>query len=131
MASSISFPDMFNYASGKVKLVEGDLMHRQSLKSILLTNIGELLGDPLFGSDIKSTLFDLNNSIFKLRLQQKISEAATQYVKHISINSDGVNIEIGENNEKAIITINYYDKTSGQPDILQLVVLSNGTLTTI
>lgn len=126
---NIRFPNIFDEGSGKVALSYDDELNRQSLKSVLLTNIGELMGDPSFGSNLKSCLFELQSDLFKTLLQDSISQAANKWVSGISINS--IQIAVSEDtSENDKITIYYQSKTTSEPNLVQLEVLSDGSLTT-
>ena len=81
MSTMISFPNIFNVGAGKVGIVDGDTASRQAMKCVCLSNVGELLGDPMFGSDIKSLIFELKNQLFVTLAKQKLSEAINKYVK--------------------------------------------------
>lgn len=127
---NIRFPNMFDEGSGKVALVSNDTLNRQSLKSILLTSVNELMGDPSFGSNLKSCLFEIQSPLFRTLLQESISEAANKWVSRIEINSIQINVseDSAENDQ---IVINYYSKDTGQPNIVELEVLSDGSLTIV
>lgn len=127
---NIRFPNMFDGSSGKVALTYDDELNRQSLKAVLLSNIGELMGDPSYGSDLKSCLFEIQSPMFKTLLQQNIAEAANKWIRGIRINSIEISVsdEIRENDK---IVIYYYSKSSGENGIISLAVTNDGKLTTI
>jgi len=125
--SKLSFPNIFNISSGKVNIVNGDIANRQAMKCILLSNIGELLGDPLFGSDIKSCIFELKNDFIRQLFKDKTTEAFSRYIKNVIVNSNDINIEFDEDGV-VVICINYRDRNSPEPNILQLEVLANGAV---
>ena len=129
MPMSISFPDMFDVSAGKCKIVTGDTANRQQLKSVLLTNLGELLGDPLFGSNLKSCLFEIKSPLFQRMLQESIAKAANTFVPGIRISSTEINTE-ESNTTVTTITVNYYTLASGETGIISLAVNSDGSLTT-
>ena len=60
---SIAFPNMFNTAS--TRLVEGSKATLQNINLLLDSCRGSLLGDPYFGSKIKSYIYEQNNVILR------------------------------------------------------------------
>lgn len=121
---------MFEGSSGKVALISNDALDRQSLKSVLLTNIGELMGDPSYGSDLKSCLFEIESPLFQKLLQESISQTANKWVNGVTISS--VKIDISEDaTECNKIVVYYYSKSTGENNIISLEVNNNGKLSTI
>ena len=130
MANMISFPNIFNKSSGKTMLVSNNTEIKQAIKCVLLTNIGELLGDPMFGSNIKSSLFEIKNDIFTTILKQRIVDAITKHVKSAKVNGNEIEIISYPNNSKVKVVINYYNVIAGETDFIELVALENGEFTT-
>ena len=130
MSTMISFPNMFNVASGKVQQVSDDKASRQAMKSICLTNIGELLGDPMFGSEVKNLIFEIKNQLFVQLARQKLSEAITKYVSSVVVQPENISFQNYDNDTKIKIVINYYSKLTGQVNMLDMNVLSTGQVTT-
>jgi phage baseplate assembly protein W len=120
---------MFDISSGKVISVSGDISHRQSLKNILHTNILELLGDPAYGADLKSSLFELQSGLTQRLIQNAISEAAAKYVPQVRISAVAINTSYNASDSISIV-VNYYTIDTGETNFLELVVLSDGSLTT-
>ena len=46
--------------SGQLALAKNENSVKQSIKNLILTNFGERLFNPLFGSDVNRTLFEMN-----------------------------------------------------------------------
>lgn len=129
MASTISFPNMFDISSGKVSVVSGEMSYRQSFKSALLTNVGELLGDPSFGSNMKELLFELKSTFLQHLIKESIAETAAKYVPEISVEDTIFSID-DQTGTQVQIVINYYTINTGETNFIELTVLPNGTLTT-
>lgn len=130
MTNMISFPRMFNSSSGKIMLVDKNTEVKQAIKCVLLTNIGELFGDPMFGSNIKSSLFELKNGIFINILKQRIVDAVSNYVSSAIVHGDQIEIVAYPDNSEVKIVINYYNKLTGETNFIELVALANGEFTT-
>lgn len=126
--ANIRFPNIFDAANTKVNTVSGDAAIRQSLKCVLLTNIGELMGDPDFGSELKSCLFEIQSPLVQTLMKSCITETANKYVPELHISS--VEINVTSDSTQLYILIYYTNVTTGYADILELNVLSNGELVT-
>ena len=131
MSTMISFPNVFNVSSGKVATVSGDAASRQAMKCVCLSNIGELLGDPMFGSDIKSLIFELKNQLFVTLAKQKLSEAINKYVKTVQVNASDISFNLSENNTRVKLVINYTSKLTGETNLLEMTVLPTGQATVV
>lgn len=129
MYSTISFPNMFESSAGKVSVVSGDLSHKQSLKSLFLTTIGELFGDPQFGCELKSVVFELKSALMQQMLKEALVSAASRYVPQVVIK--GIEINITETSDTTVpIVVNYYTINTGENNFIELTVLSDGSITT-
>lgn len=126
MSTMISFPNMFDVGSGKVGIVSGDTASRQAMKCVCLSSVGELLGDPMFGSDIKSLIFELKNQLFVTLAKQKLSEAINKYVKTVQVNASDISFQLEQNNTKVKLVINYNSKLTGEVNLLEMTVLPTG-----
>lgn len=129
MASNlIAFPKMFSNSGGRVLTKDGDEANRQALKCLLLTTIGELLGDPLYGCNLKSFIFEIESDYFRVMLQENIAAAANKYIKNISVTN--TEIAISTESNFVVISVYYFTKSTGSSNCLELKVQSDGLLTT-
>lgn len=128
MTNLIAFPKMFSNSGGRVLTKDGDAANRQALKCLLLTTIGELLGDPMFGCNLKSFIFEIDNDYFRITLQESIASAANKYIKNISITN--TEIAISTSGNFVMISVYYYTKSTGSSNCLELKVQADGLLTT-
>lgn len=124
--ANISFPNMFDIASGKTSLVYGDTADRQSLKCMLLSNVRELFGDPSFGSTIKELIFEPRNSFFKVRLNQRL-QAVSDKLTNINIHTDQTTVSYGKNNNIKIV-ITYSNNVTNTMDTIEISMGSNDVL---
>ena len=129
MASTISFPNMFDASSGKVVTVSKEVSYRQSLKSALLTSLGELLGDPIFGCDLKSVMFEIKSTLVQQLIKETVATTARKFVPQLTILSTDININ-EDHVSYAPIVINYYTIDTGETNFIELIVQSDGSLTT-
>lgn len=130
MISMISAPRMFNPSSGKVRQVTDDAASRQAMKSICLVNIGELLGDPMFGSEVKSLIFEIKNDFFIALARAKISEAINKHVKSVEVLDSNISFENDNNSSRIKIVVNYRSKLTGDTNMLSMNVLPNAQVIT-
>ena len=99
----LSFPLRYDVNNGGFFPTTSRLREQASsnLKNLLLTNKGERVGQPDFGSEIPNILFepitdDIGNSI-----ETAVNEAVTQWLPYISIQNIFVNLP--ESNPNSII----------------------------
>ena len=110
MSNTISFPKMFNKTDYKMKTDVSYSLEsiNESLKSLLSTTKGELLGDPLYGSTLKELLFELKTTKNMFIIKRTIVEDILKYVKGISTNESMIKIYSNPNNNKYKIIVGYY-----------------------
>lgn len=120
--NTISFPHMFNKNryTLSTSLSYDYQSTNESLKSLLLTNPGELLGDPAYGCGLLNCLFDIktNNNINEL--QSVINKAIEKYIPEIIVNN--IRIYTNSNDNAYKITINYTLKPYTTNTTFELVV---------
>ena len=114
MMSTISFPKIFNNNSSKMStnLSYSIKSVNESLKSLLLTNPGELLGDPKYGCGLKVKLFDLNMDANVIELRMIVYEAIDKYIRDIIVNSSQIKFYNSDDGTKYKIVIPYILKSS-------------------
>jgi len=57
----------------------------QNLKNVIFTNPGERIMDPKFGVGIKKFLFEMNDELAEINLNEKIVEQVSKYLPYITI----------------------------------------------
>lgn len=109
MINSITFPIMFNKDNSQTNLnISYDVKSiHEALKGLFETNEGELLGDPNFGSKIKSMLFSIKTKINMYAIKKLIVDTATKHIPQVSINAEDINIYSNPNNNYYRLTIRY------------------------
>lgn len=120
--NTISFPNMFNKNKNDVmtSLSYNCESINESIKSLLSTNPGELLGDPLYGCGLKQKLFDLKTNANISELKNIIQNDIQKYVPGIVISD--IKIYSSENDNKYKITINYRLKQSYDSETFETVL---------
>lgn len=96
---SISFPDMFSPDGTKVKLIEDHEATFSNLKLALSSTKSALLGDPDFGSLLKSKLFEQNTPILQDLVIDDIYSTILTFIpqlslkrSNITVTSDGIDL---------------------------------------
>lgn len=101
----IAFPPRIG-EYGRMAWSEGPQNIRESIKIILLTELGERLKLPEFGGGLRPFLFEPNTVSTHRLIQEEITQALGRWEPRISV--DSVTVEPDpENNQAAIATINY------------------------
>jgi phage baseplate assembly protein W len=88
---------------------------KSNLINLLLTNKGERIMNPEFGSDIKKSLFDNITSDLTETLTEKIAESVSIFIPQIILTDVQVTNSNVDNNQIGIM-IQYRLKISNEPD---------------
>lgn len=101
----ISFPPRID-ANGRVAWSEGTQNIRESIKIILLTELGERLMLSEFGAGLKKFLYEPNTVETRRLIEEQITQALNQWEPRIQLQE--VNVEEDTNDsQQAIATITY------------------------
>jgi len=101
----ISFPPRID-ANGRVAWSEGTQNIRESIKIILLTELGERLMLSEFGAGLKNFLYEPNTVETRRLIEEQITQALNQWEPRIQLQE--VNVEEDTNDsQQAIATITY------------------------
>ena len=79
--------------------IRADLLH------LLLTNKGERLYNPDFGSDLKKFIFEPNDTITHEKIRNNLNETIKEYIPNLIVNS--INFRNEENQELIIVELTY------------------------
>ena len=109
-----------NIFTGSVGKVINDRSIRQGLRNLLLTNTGERLFNPTFGSDIRKLLFENYTPFVEDELIRVIKFAVEQYEPRVNL-IDVLLKEIPENNEIKI-ELQYSIINTTNIQVLNLIV---------
>ena len=81
----------------------------------------ELLGDPLFGSDIIEHVFDYEGSMLEEMIRSKILNAVNLYEKRISVTAEDITFEYED--KSVIINLSYFIEAEGVRSTFSLAML--------
>ena len=120
MIKSIAFPNMFTRTS--TNFVTDKEATFQNLKYLILSEKGELFGDPFYGVGLKKYLFDQNDTIIKDLVLDDIYTAIATFMPQLRINRNDLKLRTGDKGEifVDIRAINQLDFTT---DLYSIVLL--------
>ena len=120
MIKSIAFPNMFTRTS--TNFVTDKEATFQNLKYLILSEKGELFGDPFYGVGLKKYLFDQNDTIIKDLVLDDMYTAIATFMPQLRINRNDLKLRTGDKGEifVDIRAINQLDFTT---DIYSIVLL--------
>lgn len=101
----ISFPPRVG-ADGRIVWSEGETNIRESIKVILLTELGERLQLPDFGGGLNRFLFEPNTVTTRQLIKDRITKALARWEPRIVVQSVSVEPD-AQDLQAAIATINY------------------------
>lgn len=115
---SISFPDMFNTTSTKI-LSDDSATHRNMI-SLLLSEKGELFGDPFYGIRLKRYLFEQNNAILRDIIIDEIYTQLAIFMPQLTVNRSDITIE--QKNSKLIANIKVTNNIDFETNLYNIVL---------
>ena len=121
MEKTIGFPNIFNVTTGKVNLDSGKESIDKCLYLLLNSMTPELLGDPLFGSDIIEHVFDYEGAMLEEMLRSKILNAINLYERRISVTAEDITFEYED--KSVIINLSYFIEAEGVRSTFSLAML--------
>jgi phage baseplate assembly protein W len=100
-----------------------------NLKNLLLTNRGERIMQPFFGTDIRKSLFNQNTEELKEQIAIEISEAISFWLPYISIVDLNIQtvVATGPDLEEHGVTISLKVSINGQISETPITFLVTGT----
>ena len=126
MSYSISFPNMFN--KSHVNLEKDYDAIKQDLILLLGSNKGGLYGDPWFGTEIKSILWDQAHEDIAVRIiKEQIYESIYSYMpNNVTINSNDIVVNIIDNYVNVQINLSAY--SNKENDMLDISLLNENSI---
>jgi phage baseplate assembly protein W len=101
----IAFPPRIG-EDGRLAWSEGPENVRESIRIILMTELGERLMLPEFGAGLGAYLFEPNTATTRRLIQERISDALARWEPRVKV--EGITVEADPANpEAAIATISY------------------------
>lgn len=113
----IQFPFQKGTTSFPAKTEDADLI-RQSIIQILLTEPGERLMRPDFGSGLMSRVFDNNNEVLASLLQAEVFSAIGRWEPRAIVQS----VDTQRKDSTIVVTVNYVVVATRQQDAVNLAL---------
>ena len=102
-------------------LTKNSLQQSQhNLKNLLLTHVGERVGQPEFGSTLKALCFEQDDTELPEKIEVEVRRAVSEWLPYINILSTSILTEEGNAN-KIYVRINY--STTLNSESLQSITL--------
>lgn len=112
--------------SDDLALVKNEKAVKQSIKNLILTNFGERLFNPDFGSDINKTLFENNFDDILALLEFRIRQSITNFEPRVYHDEDRLTVRV-KSNEEMDFTLNKQLEGVTSEDILTGSVMPGDT----
>lgn len=110
--NTFSFPQIINRVSGKIELSSNTQSINECLGILLRTTPGEMLGDPNWGCNLMSRIFQYQGIIVEELIKEDIIDAISKYEPRITVTTNDIVIE--ENTNVLNIYIQYEIKETGE-----------------
>lgn len=109
---TFSFPQIINRTTGKIEMSDNVQSINECLGILLRTRPGELLGDPEWGCNLISRVFQYNGVIIGELIKEDIIDAIEKYEPRIKITNN--DITLVEDTNLLQIYIQYEIKETGE-----------------
>jgi len=126
MNNTFSYPYIFSMISGKSQLDNDIVSIETCLKLLLLTSKGELLGDPMFGTNINKYIYDINNIALQDILRTEIVDAINAYEKRVRVLPEYIYFNSNIETNTVNIIIKYIVVVSSELGTFELSLINNG-----
>lgn len=117
---TFSFPQIISRVTGRTELSQDAKSINECLGILLRTRPGELLGDPEYGCNLITRIFQYNGIIVDTLIVEDILEAVDKYEPRITMSDS--DIKIVKDIDKINIYIQYLIKESGEVNTYNLEV---------
>lgn len=116
---SLNFPKMFNSSTTNV-IVDKEAT-ASNLKALLMSETGELLGDPYYGVALKAHLFEQNNYVLVNILVDEIYTKVVTFMPQLTITRDDIVITSDDRGQISI-QIRALNKLDYTTDLYNIVI---------
>ena len=120
MIKSIAFPNMFTRTS--TNFVTDKEATFQNLKYLILSEKGELFGDPVYGVGLKKYLFDQNDTIVKDLVLDDMYTAIASFMPQLRISRNDLKLRTGDKGE-IFVDIKAVNQVDFTTDLYSIVLL--------
>lgn len=125
MAGLKTFPftKIFNPQTGETEMLTGSASIQACLGTLISTCKGELLGDPDFGTNIKTYLANHKGQALYELVRRDIINAIQKYEKRVIVTSNDISFNESYSDDNIIyLTIQYRNKTNGRVEKTEITI---------
>mgnify|MGYP003624528870 CR=1 FL=1 len=113
-----------NFAMTKNSLEQS----RHNLKNLLLTHVGERVGQPLFGSRLRELVFEQIDNDLPIKIEDEVKRAVETWLPYINIKEVNTLTDDGDNN-KIFVEIKF--STTINPQTTESITLDSSYTATV
>ena len=126
MFYSLAFPNMFT--PNGVKVISDREATESNIKLLLASWKKSLLGDPYFGTKLKTYIFEQNNIILRDIIIDDILISLQQFIPQIKVTRKDISLKMGTKEDKVTVwaTINCINKLDSTLDTYSIKLLTDG-----
>lgn len=117
---SIAFPEMFD--GPRVKLVEGHDATISNMRLLLASWKNSLLGDPYFGTKLKTFIYEQNNIILKDLIVDDIFTSLQEFIPQVYL--ERKDIEVKSKGTSVYATITCTDRIDKSTNMYEIKLLT-------
>lgn len=119
--NTIRCPNCFSVSTGKTVLISDIESINNCIGLLLRTSRGELVGDPMFGTNLMKLMYEPNDYILQDSVKSEIVNAIDKYENRVYITEQ--DISVVSEDTIVYITLSYYIKKTGEIGTFQLSLL--------
>ena len=101
---------------------------RHNLKNLLLTHVGERVGQPLFGSRLRELVFEQIDNDLPIKIEDEVKRAVETWLPYINIKEVNTLTDDGDNN-KIFVEIKF--STTINPQTTESITLDSSYTATV
>ena len=101
---------------------------RHNLKNLLLTQVGERVGQPLFGSRLRELVFEQIDNDLPIKIEDEVKRAVETWLPYINIKEVNTLTDDGDNN-KIFVEIKF--STTINPQTTESITLDSSYTATV
>lgn len=122
LTSGIMHPNEFSLISGNTNIIKDLKSVQQSIRLLLTTAKGELFGDPNFGCNLYSYLFDYDGEVLYQMIKDDIVNTLTEQETRVLVSVSDITISSNESKKTLNINIKYSIRYTDYRDEYDLII---------
>lgn len=119
--NTIRCPNCFSVSTGNTVMITDIESINNCIGLLLRTSKGELVGDPMFGTNLMRMIYEPNDYILQDSVRSEIVTAVSKYENRVYITEQ--DISITSEDTTVYVSLSYYVKKTGEIGTFQLSLL--------